>query len=408
MNPRGTLIFILVATVLMVVLHFVLDVGPSLPESVQVSVAPKDAPVFYTHLQYPETLPSSGPVALDQPDVEEVISAYALPTAEEPEHIAPEGPKSTPKKVAKAVAPKKKAPAYSPITVTGSPEIAIIIDDMGVDRKHSQRVIDIDAPITLSFLPYADGLDDITKRARDKGHELMIHMPMQAITNPVSLGPIAIKSGMSEDEVKSNMLAAFESFSGYVGLNNHMGSKVTQDPVLMNWVMESLKGRGLYFIDSKTIGNSVAADVARQNGLPTAERDVFLDHEETPEFVAGALQKLEHIAAKRGYAIAIGHPKEVTINGLLAWLPDAQARGFKIVPASALLERPKKVALADVPHPSGNVSMEARKAPEVIVFKAVEETQPAAGDEASGIVMDDPNSAQAREAILKKLLGQGG
>ena len=393
-NPRGTLIFILVATLLMLIIHFMFGYSPSVPDPDELSHLPQKPSSFYTELQYPEVFERPAPTELDEGEFEEVIAAYTLPEERSRAIVAPK-----PKVI------KKKAPAYESLVVEGSPKIAIIIDDMGVDRRRSQKVIDIDAPLTLAFLPYAESLQGITKRARAGGHELMIHMPMQATTNPVSLGPIALKSGMSEGEVKDNMQQAFESFEGYEGVNNHMGSMVTQDPQIMDWVMESLSEKGLFFVDSKTIGNSVAAETARLNGLPTAERDVFLDHKDTPKFVAGALRKLEKIAARKGYAIAIGHPKDVTINALLSWIPDAQSRGFEIVHVSHLLEKPKRIA-------SAKAVKSSRTAGKILAKKkiaeAIEETQPAAGEEKAvkATEPEDPNSAQAREAILKKLLGQ--
>ncbi|MEO5365345.1 MAG: divergent polysaccharide deacetylase family protein [Magnetococcus sp. WYHC-3] len=282
--------------------------------------------------------------------------------------------------------PKKSARDYAPLIVSGSPQIAIIIDDMGVDRKHSRQVIDMDAALTLAFLPYAEGLAAITKQARDHGHELMIHMPMQATTNPVSLGPIAIKEGMSAGDVRENMEKAFESFSGYEGLNNHMGSLATQDPELMDAVMESIKKRGIYFVDSKTINSSIAADVARSYGIPTAERDVFLDHETTKESAMQALRQAEDVARRKGYAITIGHPKSATIAALREWLPDAQARGFKIVPASALVKYPK-----------GGVRVAAVKEPQAeIETPEIKKHEP----------QIDTRAEDARAAILRRMLGQ--
>ena len=380
-NPRGTLIFIAIATALMLLIHFLMNGNPAAPPAPSQTLSSFERPgtTFYTDLRYDK------PPLMDN-ELEEIIEAYTVPHE----------PKAEVKK------PKitKKAPEYAPVKVTGSPKIAIIIDDMGVDRRRSFQTIDIDAPLTLAFLPYAPSLEDITQKAKAQGHELIIHMPMQATTNPVSLGPIALKSGMNEEEVKSNMQAAFESFEGYVGVNNHMGSKVTQDEQIMDWAMETLKDKGLYFIDSKTIGSSVAADMSRRNGLATAERDVFLDHENTPEFVMGALRKLERAAVRNGYAIAIGHPKDVTLNGLKEWLPDAQARGFEIVHASELVGRPKTVIASAKSIEAPKVKTKKSPARKNVVHAAIAKTQPAAGDP------NDPNSAAAREAILKKLFGQ--
>lgn len=309
----------------------------------------------------------------------------------------------------------KVAPKYAPIIPDGTPKIAIIIDDMGVSHGNSLRTIDLNAPLTLAFLPYAEGLSKMTEQASDAGHELMIHMPMQAMTNPVSLGPIAIKSGMDKAEIRENMQAAFKTFEGYEGLNNHMGSKVTQDKQAMSEVMKALKKRDLFFVDSRTISSSIAAETAREYGLPVAVRDVFLDHEETPEFVMGALRKLEKVAVRKGHAIAIGHPKRVTIEGLQAWLPDAQSRGFEIVHVSELLERPandnppRVAALSSVAdtEPAAGDAEEKKEKP-VIVVSAKKAVVPAttSKEEVSAPHVVDPNSAQARESILKTLLGQ--
>ena len=346
-------------------------------------------------------------------EIKDIKTSYLLgnelfgPDAQEPAVMASVDPETVEKPIEKAV---KVAPKYDPIIPDGTPKIAIIIDDMGVSYGNSVKTIELDAPLTLAFLPYADGLPKMTADADTAGHELMIHMPMQAMTNPVSLGPIAIKAGMSADEVHENMEAAFETFEGYEGLNNHMGSKATQDPALMSAVMESLKERGLFFVDSRTISSSVAAETAREYGLPVAVRDVFLDHEDTPEFVSGALRKLERIAAKKGHAIAIGHPKNATIQALQKWLPDAQKRGFEIVHVSELLERPSSST-------PPRVAAVLTTSPERTLSREMARIRPAVGDEEAQAEKveteaqldkdsSDPNSAQAREAILKALLGQ--
>lgn len=427
-NPRGTVLFTLIAVILMLIIHLMMNVWAVKKDGAQVAEPAR----FKTSLHYPDpSLESGAALELGADEFEDIVAAYAASKIYGPS--APDIPVDegfVEEIYTDAPQPKieKAQPDYQPLVVTGRPKIAIIIDDMGVNRENSFKVIDLDAPLTLAFLPYAPDLPGITGQAQAKGHELMIHMPMQAMSDPVSLGPIAIRADMDEVTVKENMRAAFESFEGYVGLNNHMGSKVTQNLALMDWVMESVSERGLYFIDSKTIGASVAADVSRQNGLPTAVRDVFLDHEETPEFVGGALRKTEEIAAKKGYAIAIGHPKDVTIEGLRAWLPDVQARGFEIVHAGRLVERPKgqervavstdaqdKVALRllskvepaageDVFKKKSVIEKPDQKA--VVKEAAVEIAPEEEGVKKQAVLDDDPNSAQAREAILKKMLGQ--
>lgn len=234
----------------------------------------------------------------------------------------------------KVKAPVKTKPARPP--AGKGARIAIMIDDMGMDRVHSAQAIELPAPVTLSFLPYAPALPEITARAASRGHELFLHMPMQPVSAGVNPGPMAIRTDMSAQEITQALEQALASFKGYDGVNNHMGSRATQDRAAMKTVMKVLKSRGLIFVDSKTIPSSVAEDMAAQAGLLHAGRDVFLDHRADEAFVAAALRHLEAVALRQGYAIAIGHPKEPTIKALRQWIPDAQKRGFVFVPVSAL------------------------------------------------------------------------
>lgn len=244
--------------------------------------------------------------------------------------------------------PLPKPPVYKePQLAKGYPRIAIIIDDVGVDKKRSREIIEIVGPFTMAFLPYAKNIDDLLQRSKNNGHEIMIHMPMQALDSDQNLGSIALKTGMSETQINAELDKAFVAFDGYVGMNNHMGSQLTQDVEAMSIVMQRLKKEGLYFIDSMTIGNSKAWDIARTYGVPTAKRDVFLDHVNALDAVKAALRDLEEIANRKGYAIAIGHPREATIEALSAWVPDAKARGFKFVTASALLAKPEEKILKE-------------------------------------------------------------
>lgn len=154
---------------------------------------------------------------------------------------------------------------------------------------------------------------------------------------------------MSDADIDAMLEKAFASFKGYVGLNNHMGSRLTKDKHAMQRVMAKLKERGLLFVDSKTIGSSVASQSAAEAGLKYGDRDVFLDHQDTPEFVHAALRQTERVASKKGYAIAIGHPKDSTINALKEWLPGLKARGFELVPVSAVVHKAKQQTPSYVP-----------------------------------------------------------
>jgi hypothetical protein len=230
-------------------------------------------------------------------------------------------------------------------------KLVIIIDDVGVSYKNSMEVIRMKQPLTLAFLPYAEGLGPMTELAQENGHELLIHMPMQPMNEKLDTGPIALKPGMEEKEFRSMLDQAFESFDGYIGINNHMGSKLTQDQESMDLLMDILAEHDLMFVDSKTIHSSVAGRTAKKHGLVYAERDVFLDHEDSDEFVLNALKLLENVAKRKGYAIAIGHPKASTIRGLKQWIPTLKERGFEIVPVSEVAHRPRALLTQDAQAP---------------------------------------------------------
>lgn len=221
----------------------------------------------------------------------------------------------------------------------GGGRIAIIIDDMGLNLR-SRLVEILPAPLTLAYLPYAQNLPEQTARAKARGHELMVHLPMEAMNSDLDGGPHVLRVSQSSLELTETLSWGLSQFGGYSGVNNHMGSRLTSDARAMQTVIKDLKKRGLFFIDSRTIGSTVVADVARRNGLPYAERDIFLDHKITPEFIHDALDKLEFLARTQGYAIAIGHPHQETIEALKVWLPTLKNKGLTLVPVSALLHEP--------------------------------------------------------------------
>lgn len=230
---------------------------------------------------------------------------------------------------------KKHAP---PVPEGAAGKVVIIIDDMGMGSS-TKKLVSLPGPLTLSYLPYAKSLQGQTARAHQAGHELMLHMPMQPSNGHENPGPDVLTTNMGEAELKAALNKALDSFGGYGGINNHMGSKLTSNVQAMGWVMEVLQERGLFFVDSKTIGSSVGTRKAAEFGLAFAERDVFLDHHTDIDSVRAALRKLEKIAWSQGVGIAIGHPKPATIQALKEWLPTLERRNLTLVPASAVVVR---------------------------------------------------------------------
>jgi uncharacterized protein len=218
----------------------------------------------------------------------------------------------------------------------GRPMIAVVLDDVGVARAHAEMAIDLPASITLSFMTYADGVAGMAARARAKGHELMLHVPMEPLDADVNAGPQALTVDLPDEELRKRLAWGLARFPGYVGINNHMGSRFTQDERGMRVVLEELKERGLLFLDSRTIGSTVGDRLAASMGVAHVTRDVFLDDEMDQAAVMRQLANAERVAASKGQAIAIGHPHPATLAALREWMPKAEARGFILVPLSVV------------------------------------------------------------------------
>ena len=221
----------------------------------------------------------------------------------------------------------------------GRPLIAIVIDDLGHNGARVGRAIALPAPLTLAFLPYGRELPALVARARAAGHEILVHIPMEPLAAAEDPGPEALLIGLAESELRRRLRWNLERFEGYVGVNNHMGSRFSADEEGMALVMAEIKARDLLFVDSRTTAETVATRLARRFGVPEAQRDVFLDDVQTSDNVRRALARLEEVARKQGYAVAIGHPHAVTLTALEDWLAGAEARGFVLAPVSAIVRR---------------------------------------------------------------------
>ena len=217
------------------------------------------------------------------------------------------------------------------------PLVAIVLDDLGLDRVRTAAATRLRGPLTMSFMTYASDLGTQTQAAHQAGHELLLHVPMEAVDRQADPGPHGLLTGLSRDEIIERLRWGLGRFDGFVGINNHMGSKFTSDERGMEPVMEELRARGLVFLDSRTSPFSAGIRLAISFGVPHAARDVFLDDDETLPAIANQLAKIEQVARQHGSAIAIGHPHDPTIAALKTWLPMLGEKGLALVPLSAVV-----------------------------------------------------------------------
>jgi len=221
------------------------------------------------------------------------------------------------------------------------PQIALVIDDLGLDPGRSKRAMDLPIPLTLAFLPFAAELKQQTEYGREQPqrHELLVHIPMEPVAKTTEPGPNALLTSSSRKEVLRNLDINLRQFCGYVGISNHMGSKFTADAKKMLWVMEELKSRGLFFLDSRTTAHSAAKMAAELATVPFIERDVFLDHRDEESAIREQLEKTLKMAQKKGLAVAVGHPREATLNALEEWLTAEKAVNCQFVTLSKIIKR---------------------------------------------------------------------
>jgi len=218
---------------------------------------------------------------------------------------------------------------------TKQPTIAIVIDDLGHHLARGESLIALPYPLTFAFLPGRQYTSALAEKAYESGKEIMLHAPMEN-SRKFALGAGALTTNMSKSAIQSSLKLSLDSIPHIKGVNNHMGSVLTTNANSMSWVMETIAEQPYYFLDSKTSASSVAAKTARQYGIPTLVRDVFLDHEQTTEYVEQQFDKLIDLAKKNGSAIAIGHPYTVTIEFLQKTLPLLDEQGISLATASGL------------------------------------------------------------------------
>lgn len=208
-------------------------------------------------------------------------------------------------------------------------EIAIIIDDMGYNESDYQA-FELPREVVFSVLPHTPFSSKFSRLAERQNREVMLHMPMEALS-AAELGKGGIYSTMSKSTIQDAILKAHQSVPNAIGMNNHMGSKLTQLTFPMQATMEYLARKRLFFIDSKTTRYSRAEDIAKQNGVPTGHRHVFLDHLSDLRHINYQFSRLKRIAKKYGFAVGIAHPHELTINYLKEHLPELDKQGYALV-----------------------------------------------------------------------------
>jgi len=255
------------------------------------------------------------------------------------EQLEPQQKKTAPKNKKQIKEAKKQPESLLAGSNERTSQIAIVIDDLGQDVKQAKEVLSLAGTVTVAVLPGLPQSKNVAKLAKEAGHEVLLHMPMEPLKNHEKRqSPGTLSADMTPMAFLTTVSDDVESVPDAVGVNNHEGSSLTENREAMKFLMAELKTRNLFFLDSMTTAKSVAYDTAIEFGMKAAKRDVFLDNEgDNPEYIRGQLALLVDIARRQGKAIGIGHPHLATISELRKWLSETGSLGIEIVPVSRLL-----------------------------------------------------------------------
>ena len=251
----------------------------------------------------------------------------------------PTEPNATP-----APAPAEAEVQTLPAQAQQRARVAIVIDDLGRDVAVIERLAAIAPGVQLSYavLPFESRTSEVVEALRRHGAEVLLHLPMDP-EGGADPGPGALTTQMSKRELAAATEAALAAVPGALGVNNHMGSKLSADRAAMTAILGELAREGRYFLDSRTTAESVGFDVARELGVPAANRDLFLDDDPAPDAIAAQFALLLTRAREQGAAIALAHPRPSTLAVLAEQIPQAIAAGIEFVPVSYLLERSEEL-----------------------------------------------------------------
>jgi polysaccharide deacetylase 2 family uncharacterized protein YibQ len=226
--------------------------------------------------------------------------------------------------------------AHSSANVT--PRISIIIDDLGYRLDAGRRAIELPGPVAYAILPETPGAQRLAEFANERGKEVLLHLPLEAVDHDGPPEPGGLVLDMSRSGFSEAFDRAIDSVPYVIGVSSHRGSLLTRHPGHMSWLMEEIARReGLFFIDSYTTHHSVALRMAREAGIAARRRDVFLDHDRSPEALEREFERLKRLARERGKAVGVGHPHPETLDMLEEELDTLEREGIELVPISQLI-----------------------------------------------------------------------
>jgi len=236
------------------------------------------------------------------------------------------------------IAPDGRVPAQAyarPFRSNGKPRVALIVGGLGLNAVTTRAAIErLPAEVTLSFVPYADGLQGWIDLARAQGHEVMIEIPMEPSGYPDNdPGPQTLLASGTPDDIEARMVWLLGRATGYFGVTNYLGDRFMTSDAGMSAFLGTLRQRGLAFLDDGSARR-------RPGAWARASADAIIDETQTPAAIVGRLNALEAQAKLRGSALGTGFSYPVTVEAAARWTAGLDARGLQLAPASSMTQRP--------------------------------------------------------------------
>jgi polysaccharide deacetylase 2 family uncharacterized protein YibQ len=219
----------------------------------------------------------------------------------------------------------------------GRPRVAVIIEDLGNSLLDARRVIQLEPPVSLAVMPFRPFSRQVAELGRLFHREVLLHLPMESATHVAADTASVLRVNAPRAEIERLLNEALISVPHAAGVHNHMGSRFTADRQGMGWVLDRLRERDLYFVDSRMTADTVACALAAEMEVACVSRTVFLDGNDEAGTIRQQLHEAVRIARIQGEAIAIGHSRSTTIEALSRLLPELRTLDVDVVPTAALV-----------------------------------------------------------------------
>ena len=217
-------------------------------------------------------------------------------------------------------------------------KIAIVIDDCGYNRKHCDFLETVKSPLAISILPKLPHSRDVAECAHQNNKEVMLHLPMEPYESFETYPDhYILKTSMKRNEIENLIDEFLASTPHAIGVNNHTGSKATEDIRFMTIVFNALKKHGLFFVDSLVTDRSICRKLAQRMQFPFGQRDIFLDNTNTRDYIESQFRKLAERADQAGWAIGICHDRALSLQVLGEQIPRLESEGYRFIPVSQII-----------------------------------------------------------------------